>query len=233
MILLLAALAWADDAALARGDDREAFAALTADAPVTALLAFLDAYPDSLLAERVWARARVHPDLDAAWVRTHRELVDGLERSLRGHEENLRRVPGPAPVAALSADGDPAPIHVPWIVGATVGASYEAPGAYGVLAARIERGAWSGIARAQLGRATFGELSLRLHPAAWGPVWIAVAADTRARGAATLGVQIPLGGWLRVDAGGGARVGVAGATPILRAEIGGEWSIRQRRRPIR
>ncbi len=201
MILLLAALAWADDAALARGDDREAFAALTADAPVTALLAFLDAYPDSLLAERVWARARVHPDLDAAWVRTHRELVDGLERRLRGHEENLRRVPGPAPVAALSADGDPAPIHVPWIVGATVGASYEAPGAYGVLAARVGRGAWSGIARA--------------------------------RGAATLGVQIPLGGWLRVDAGGGARVGVAGATPILRAEIGGEWSIRQRRRPIR
>jgi hypothetical protein len=107
VIAILAALAAAGDPdAIARGDDLIAWerARTSGDPPPTAaLLAFIEAWPGSTLAELAWAAARGAEDVPAEWRRRNRETIAALERSLAAHADNLERVGAPAPVAALSA----------------------------------------------------------------------------------------------------------------------------------
>lgn len=235
MILLLAlALGWAaaqPAPSIARGEDIEAWELVLKTPPESrgaALLSFIGAWPDSLLAEGAWVALRnLH---DPPPLPSHRDPFQRLERSRLAHRAMLERVPAPVPVAPLDPEGEPPPLSKPWSVALHGGLSFSDLQPFATLGLRAGRGPWAVIGRAHLGESAWGELAARLQPATWRFFWAELGADTKTRASARGGASLPLAATWTLDAGLGASIGPLGPDPQARLELAWSPSLYRTRR---
>lgn len=194
-LVLAAGLALAAPSPTVLGEDLSRWEALTRgdEAPSqAALLAFIHLFPRSVLAETAWVRAQALGPVPGPWQRAHRTVLHELDQSRTMHLARLERWPGPVPIMVLDDQGAPPSLDVPWTTGLRVGASLDTDGPGGLVGMHIGRGAWLLVARAQLAYRPAAGLGLRLRPGRWRSVWVELAGDSRARGAARVGVVRPV-----------------------------------------
>lgn len=221
-LFLAAGVALAAPSPTLLGEDLSRWEALTRGdaAPSQAeLLRFIDAYPRSVLAEAAWVRARELGPVPGSWQRAHRTVIHELDQSRTVHLARLERLPGPVPVMALDDQGAPPSIDVPWTTGLRAGASFDTDGPGGLVGMHVGRGAWLLMARAQLAYRPAAELGLRLRPGRWRSVWVELAGDSRARGAARLGMARPVREGVTFEASTALIASQLGAGLQLRIEL--------------
>ena len=214
--------ALAEPSAIAAGEDVEAWEALRSSPDEerrAALRAFLEAWPESVLAEAAWAELRKLGEPDPAWMAEHRELITRLERSRRTHRSNLEQLPGPLPVAPLDPMGEPPALKPPWVLGLHGGLTFAGARPYATAGLRLGRGPWAVLARGHAADQLWGELAIRLQPASWRVVWAELGADTTARASGRVGFSLPLATRWALEAGAGAGASARGLEPQGRLEL--------------